>query len=98
MHIRLLPGLCGGQYCEWEDDMPGVLLQYSRRRGMALKVGLKKHEMPRWDKLCRAQIAPSNRRMLPAASAVHTCELVFKKPHGVEQKEHSETPQILVCQ
>lgn len=54
---------------------------------------------PQWDKLCRAQITPSNRRMLPAASAVHTCELVFKKPHGMEQKELiSETPQILVCQ
>lgn len=79
--------------------MPGVLLQYSRRRGMAITVGLKKHEMPQWDKLCRAQITPSNRRMLPVASAVHMRELVFKKPHGAEQKELiSETPQILVCQ
>lgn len=79
--------------------MPGVLLQYSRRRGTAPTLGLKKPEMPQWDKLCRAQTAPSNRRMLPAASAVHTSELAFfKKPRGVEQKEHPETPQILVCQ
>lgn len=66
--------------------MPGILLQHNRRRGMALTLGLKEPEMPEWNKLCKAQIALSNRRMMPVPSAVHTCDLVFLKASRSEAR------------